>query len=249
VKSGGRLLISGRSGLDEERGDFWLAEEMGVHYIGPAPYTPDYIVPGEEIASLVDVEHTVSMLKGVQVSTGPGAQVLAWCGKPYFNRTWDHFCSHQYAPLEKVTDDPIILQKGNVIYMARPLFSEYAQFSRRPHRQIINACLRRLLPTPRVGECNLPVTAIVTVRQQGQDLIVHLLNYVPQRRSNLLDVLEDVIPLRDVQVSIRVDRPPAAVRQVPEDQQVPWRLQDGYVHFTVPILNGYQIVQLQDAVD
>jgi hypothetical protein len=247
LKSGGRLLISGRSGLDEARGDFWLAEEMGVHYIGPAPYTPDYIIPGEEIASFVDVERTVSMLKGLQVSPGPGTQVLARCGKPYFNRTWDHFCSHQYTPLEKVIDDPIILQKENVIYMARSLFSEYAQFSRRPHRQVIDACLRRLLPDPRVGKNNLPVTAVVTVRQQGQDLIVHLLNYVPQRRSSLLDVLEDVIPLRDVRVSIRSDRQPAAVRLVPEDQEIPWRLQDGYIHFTVPNLKGYQLVQMQEA--
>jgi hypothetical protein len=249
LESGGSLLISGRSGLDEQRGDFWLAEEMGVHFAGQAPFVPDYIVPGDGIAAQVDVKHTVSMLKGVQVNPGPGVEVLAWSGKPYFNRTWEHFCSHQYTPLEKVTDDPVILQKGKVIYMARALFSEYAQFSRRPHRQIIDACLRRLLPTPRVGKNNLPVTAVATVRHQGQDLIVHLLNYVPQRRSNLLDVLEDVIPLHDVHLSIRVDRQPYAVRLVPEDRELPWQWQDGYVEFIVPTLSGYQIVQLQEAGD
>jgi hypothetical protein len=245
IRSGGSMLMSGCSGLDEERADFWLAEEMGVHYAGPAPYTPDYIVPTEAIAQEVDVKHTVSMLEGVQITPEPGVQVLAWCGKPYFNRTWDHFCSHQYSPLEEKIDDPLIVQNGKIIYIARRLFSEYARFSRRPHRQIIDACLRRLLPDPRVGKHNLPVTAVITVRQQRRDLIVHLLNYVPQRRSDLLDVLEDVTPLHDVSVSIRHDGKPAAVRLAPEGLDLPWQWQDGYVQFTLPVLNGYQIVQIK----
>ena len=98
-----------------------------------------------------------------------------------------------------------------------------------------------------MGDHNLPSTAIVTVRQQGEDLIVHLLHYVHQRRGRTLDVIEDVLPLYDVQVSVRADRQPSAVRLVPEDEALEWSWEDGYVRLSVPRVDGYQIVQLVGA--
>ncbi|MCJ7623386.1 MAG: hypothetical protein MUO76_07770 [Anaerolineaceae bacterium] len=80
-------------------------------------------------------ENTVLYLSGVQIALEPGTQVLAHSGAPYFNRTWEHFCFHQYTPMERETDEPIITQKGNVIYIARPIFSDNAQLSRRPHER------------------------------------------------------------------------------------------------------------------
>ena len=133
--------------------------------------------------------------------------------------------------------------------MARPLFREYAVSSRRVHRQVLANCLQRLLPRPRVGAHNLPSTAIVTVRRQGWDLIVHLLHYVHQRRAQQgLNIIEDVLPLHDVEVSIRAERRPYAVRLVPEEAAIEWEWQDGYVRFHVPRVNGYQIVQLVDGM-
>ena len=228
--------------------DFWLAEEMGLHYAGKAPFAPDYLLPGEELAGKLDVEHTVCQLPGLRVKTEPGSQVLATAGAPYFNRTWDHFTSHQYSPLEKPTNEPLIVQNGRVIYIARPLFSDYAMVSRRPHRHIIDACIRRLLPQPWVGQHNLPVTAIVTVRAQGNDLIVHILNYVPQRRSRMIDILEDVIPLHDVQLSIRVEQVPTAAVLVPENEPADWTAEGAYIHIAIPRVCGYQMIQIKDAL-
>jgi hypothetical protein len=188
--------------------------------------------------------------------------VLARSGAPYFNRTWQHFCSHQYTPLDRPTDDPVVVQKGNVIYVARPLFREYAEAARRVHKQVLGNCLRRLLPRPRVGAHNLPSTAIVTVRtltprpplptptqpspvSTGEGtLLVHILHYVHQRRGRNLDVIEDVLPLHDVTLSVRTEQRPSTVQLVPEEQPVDWTWEDGYVRFTVPHLDGYQIVQV-----
>ena len=133
------------------------------------------------------------------------------------------------------------------ITIARPLFREYAETARVAHRQVIGACLRRLLPAPRVGAHNLPSTAIVTVRRQGADMIAHLLHYVPQRRGRQLDSVEDVLPLHEVALSIRTERRPQAVRLVPEGQTVEASWSDGYARFVVPHVAGYQIVQLVEA--
>ena len=187
--------------------------------------------------------------QGVRVTVAPGAQVLARAAAPYFNRTWEHFCSHQYTPMDRVTDDAVVVQSpdGAVIYCGRPLFSEYAESARRIHKQVLLNCIARLLDSPRIGSHNLPTTAQVTVRELGDDLIVHLLHYVHQRRGKGLDIVEDVIPLHDVQMSVRAGRRPSAVRLAPEGEPVAWEYDDGYVRFQLPKVEGYQIVQIAGA--
>lgn len=247
LAAGGRLIVCNRAGLDENIGDFALANEMGAHYVGAAPFAPDYLALADEISGGIEPTYHSCELPGVTLNVEAGVEVLAYSGAPYFNRTWQHFCSHQYTPMAGVTDDPIIIQKGNVITVARPLLSEYAESAKRVHKQVIGNCIARLLPQPRVGAHNLPSTAIVTVRQQNADLIVHLLHYVHQRRGKMLDIIEDVIPLHNVEVSIRAEREPSSVRLVPEDQAVNWRYENGYIYLNVPVVNGYQIVEILGA--
>jgi hypothetical protein len=56
-----------------------------------------------------------------------------------------------------------------------------------------------------------------------------------------------MIPLHNVEISIRAEREPSSVRLVPKDQAVNWRYQDGYVSINVPVVNGYQIVEISGA--
>jgi len=249
VRSGGRLLVCGSAGLDETGDNYRLADLMGADYGGPAHYAPDYLMLSDAIAQDIEPMAHSCELPGVRLLPHSGVEVLAYSGQPYFNRTWEHFCSHQYTPLQGQSDEAIIIQNGGVITIARPLFSEYAQSAKRVHRQVIANCLNRLLPQPRIGSHNLPSTAIVTVRRQGSDLIVHLLHYIHQRRGKILDVIEDVIPLHNVELSVRAGRGPAAVTLVPEHDDLVFSYDAGYVRFTVPMVRGYQMVRLAGAAD
>ncbi|HEX9118543.1 MAG TPA: hypothetical protein VGA61_20930, partial [Anaerolineae bacterium] len=246
LAAGGKLLVTGKSGLDEATGDFWLANEMGVHYAGPAPFAPDYLVAGTELSAGIEPMAYACEKQGERVTVAPGAKILARVAAPYFNRTWEHFCSHQYAPMDRVTDDAAVVESadGALIYCARPLFGEYAESARRVHKQVLLNCIDRLLEAPRVGKNNLPTTAQVTVRSLGDDLVVHLLHYVHQRRGKGLDVVEDVIPLHNVQVSVRVETKPSAVLAVPDGSPVEWDYAEGYVRFRLPQVHGYQIVHI-----
>jgi hypothetical protein len=246
LMAGGRLLATGQSGLDQERGAFLLGEQMGVAYRGLSEFSPDYIIVGPELGKGVEPMPHVCRMPGVDVVAETGTDVLARMGAPYFNRTWEHFCSHRYTPMEKATGVPIVTQKGGVIYVARPLFREYARSSQRVHRQILANCLSRLLPHPRVGEHNLPSTAVVTVRRRGADLVVHMLHYVYQRRGSL-DIIEDVLPLINIELSIRSDCEPSAVQLVPQEEPLAWDLRDGYVHVNVPRVYGHQALLLSGA--
>jgi hypothetical protein len=245
LASGGSLLVTGRSGLDEAAGDFALAAELGVHYRGPAEFAPDYLALEPALGAGIEPMAHVCQLPGVRIAVDPGAELLARSGAPYFNRTWRHFNSHQYTPMEAVTDEPVIVQNGRSIYVARSLFREYAVSARRVHKQVLANCLARLLPRPCVGASTLPSTAVVTVRRKQADLMLHVLHYVHQRRGQGLDVIEDVLPLHDITLHVRAARKPEAVRLAPDGQPVAWDWQDGYVRVALPRVDGYALVQLE----
>ena len=88
------------------------------------PTRADYLVLGPELSAAPGLAsepmNQVCEEPGVQVVAAPGAQVLARSGRPYFNRTWEHFCSHQYTPMAAASDDPIIVEnaQGDIIYCA-----------------------------------------------------------------------------------------------------------------------------------
>jgi hypothetical protein len=247
LAGGGSLLITDRSGLDAASGDFVLAEELGVYYQGPAPFAPDYLALEAALADGIESMAHVCELPGTMIAAAPGAEVLARSGAPYFNRTWRHFNSHQYTPMDAVTNQSVIVQNGRALYIARPLFREYAESARRVHKQVLANCLARLLPRRRVGAHNLPSTAIVSVRRRQADLLVHVLHYVHQRRGQGTDVIEDVLPLHDVALSVRAARRPEAVVILPDAQPVAWEWQDGYVRMTLPRVDGYALVRLVGA--
>jgi hypothetical protein len=112
---------------------------------------------------------------------------------------------------------------------------------------LIANCLARLLPRPRISAHTLPSAAVVTVRQRGDDLIVHLLHYMQQRRGDNLDVTEDVLPLHNIELRVRTERPPEDVRAVPEDQPLEYVWEDGYVLARAPVVRGYQSLQFTGA--
>jgi hypothetical protein len=71
-----------------------------------------------------------------------------------------------------------------------------------------------------------------------------LLHYIPERRGQEFDVIEDVIPLYNIRVSIRVPRTIRQVTCVPDRQALPWTIKNERLEFTVPEINGHQMVEV-----
>ncbi len=105
--------------------------------------------------------------------------------------------------------------------------------------------LKMLLPEP-VLTHNGPSTMLATVNEQSADnrWVVHLLHYIPERRSADIDIIEDVIPLHDVKLSVRAEGV-KSVTCVPEQQPLAFDSADGRIEFTLPKLNGHQMISIQ----
>jgi len=246
LAGGGGLLTTGRGGLTPD-GTAFALPEAGVCYEGDAPFSPDFVLPrGWLGAGLPATEH-VMYASGTRVSAAGDADVVADVIAPYFNRTPEHFCSHLHAPSSGEVVSPAVVQRGRCIYFAHPLFSLYRTHAPRWCKVMGLNALARLIPAP-VVRTDGPSSLHVTVLDQPAERrrIVHLLHYIPVRRGETFDVLEDVIPLQELALSVRSPGVVAQVTLVPEGTLLPFTFRNGYVEFTVPRVAGHQMICLQE---
>jgi Hypothetical glycosyl hydrolase 6/Beta-galactosidase trimerisation domain len=246
IKAGGAVLASGMSGMNlDASGVNWPA--LGVKALGMSPFTATYIRFGSSIAEGVAATDHVMYERGVRVSAMKGSKVLAEVIEPYFERTWEHFSSHAQtpAPMGGKSDYPAAVQKGRVGYIAYPIFAAYATYGNIPYRQLVEKMIKRLLPEPLV-EVDGPSSMEVTLTRQktpgGTRTIVHLLQYCAERRTANLDLIEDVVPVYDVMMSVKLSRKPKAVYVAPSREEIDFTWADGRATLMAPEVNGHAMV-------
>ena len=251
LDAGGALIASHMSGLRPD-GQGFASPRFGVEYIGPAPYSPDFLVPGETLRAGSGLNPTGYAMyeRGTEVAAASESDVLAEVEVPYFNRTWRHFCSHRHTPSAQRIGYPGIVRRGRVIYFSHPIFTMYQANAPLWCRKLLAAAVDLLLPQPALT-IQAPSSVIAALARQPEAgrQVLHLLHYIPERRGAAFDVVEDVIPLYNLPISLRVEGPVERVACVPQGACVPqealsFTQEDGRVRFTVPCLTGYQVIEV-----
>jgi len=245
VRGGGSLLASFESGLDDAKSAFSL-RSLGVQLKGDAPFSPDFILPKGPLASGLSRTEYVMYMKGKEVEPLSGSEVLASTVLPYFNRTWEHFCSHRHTPSAGKPGYPAIVRNGRAVYFAHPVFTQYHRNAPRWVKTLVGNAISLLLPEP-VLRLQAPSSTLVTVNGQPAEnrWVVHLLHYIPERRGQDFDVIEDVIPILDVKVSVAAPRRVADVLLAPQGGRLPFQARAGRVEFTLPRLEGHQMIAVE----
>ena len=260
LAAGGKLIASFESGLKPDRSDF-ATPEWGVTKTGEGPVDAngdlvrgrnfakgdyvDYLRAERALAGgLRDTEY-VTYMRGLEIEAGEGTEILARMVPAYFDRTWQHFCSHRQTPSSGEPAGPAAARTGEVIYFAHPIFRQYNQNAPRWCKQLLLNALDMLLPDP-VLRHGGPSSVLTAVNEQADEnrWVVHLLHYVPERRGQDFDVIEDVLPLYDIGVSLRLPGPVAGVRCVPGGETLAFKEAMGRLSFAVPKLEGHQMVEI-----
>ncbi len=260
LAGGGAIIASFASGMNGGQTAFSF-DSLGVRLVGEGPRDPsgalvrgreyaahnyaEYVMPREAVGmGLPPTEHVMTM-RGMLIEAKPGTEVLADVVASYFDRTYKHFCSHRQAPSSGRISHPAVVQSGSVIYFSHPIFSQYQTKAPRWCKQLFLNALERLLPDP-VVTVEAPTATIAALNRQPDQgrLVLHLLHYVPERRGEAFDVIEDVVPLYGVQVSIKTDAPVTRVALVPQTEAIDFDQRDGRVSFTVPKVEGHQMVEM-----
>jgi hypothetical protein len=181
----------------------------------------------------------------VRVTAVGSAKALAKVVEPYFDRSWRHFSSHFQTPPDKPSRFAAAVQNGRAGYIAYPIFTAFGRHGSGPFRLLVRNLLDRLLPEPLLRVA-APTGTETSVTRQGRRTIVHLLHYSPERRAENLDLIEDVVPLFDFPMSLKLDRAPRHVFTAPDETPVEFEYLAGRVNLRVPELRGHAMIVFEE---
>ena len=269
IALGGKLILSGESGLWKDRAEF--AFDLGAEYGSPSPCHPpereanrghDYLLPVPELrAPFVDVpqimyerSHRIRATSGISLG-----QIF----DPYFNRTWEHFCSHQHAPnREEPSGFDCGVRHGSLLYFSHPVFRHYRAYGAVAYREFIVKAILLFLGDTLTLSTNLLSTARISLTAQSEEKrhILHLL-YAPTvsrggkmqlSGGNLsggssIEVIEELPPLHDTEVTLRLPGPILSARTVPQGGDVPLEFDGDRVTLRLPEFSCHQMVEFQGA--
>jgi hypothetical protein len=257
---GGRLLLSGASGRTPED-DGW-AFDIGADDAGESEFQPDYILPAPEWRPEFVASPMVMYLRSRRIRATGGTS-LGDVYDPYFNRTYRHFCSHQHAPARpEPSGYHLGVRHGPIVYLAHPVFSIYRAYGAVALKAFVQRVLRRLLDDAPALESNLPSSARVTLMRQPEHrrCVLHLLHAVPMARGGTLEaagadtgvgrpveVIEDLLPLHDVRVAVRLPAPVRRVTLEPEGREIPFEKSEGRIAIRLDEVRGHRMVVFHEA--
>ena len=243
IKQGGKILCTGTSGISKESQDFEF--DFGIRFDGKSQYTPRYMRQEHKIQDVPQMD-LVLYQQGTQISvTHPETQVLASAVNPYFNREWNQYCSHRQTPPQLEKSSPVITQYQSTIYIAHPLFNDYADSGMQAYKKILQHCLKALDYQPLIS-AEAPSSLEVTIRKKNQDFILHFLHYIPVRKTPALDIIEDIIPLYNIPVTFHTKKTIRSITLVPEQENLSFTQENEHVTFTLPKIHGHQMICLQE---
>ena len=248
LAQGGRLLLTGRSGLSP---DGTYALPTGADWAGTSDMTGgDYLLPDPALRA-PGIDNPLFMYRPserLRVTTGTA---LGQVFDPYFDRTPRHFSGHVNAPSRPdPTGWPAAVEHGAILTAAHPVFTCYHTAGAVAMLDIALALIDRALGRPRMIDARLPRAGRATLRRhdgRGSD-VLHLLHATPALRGTLggqpIQPVQDILTLSDIPVSVAARAPVRAVTLVPEGDVLDHCMDAGRVHFTVPRLHGHQMVEI-----
>lgn len=243
LAKGGKLLASGKSGLYTDRDAF--AFDFGVDYVGQSSYNPGYIRPLFKMEGLYDTSYVIYS-EGEVTSLTTGT-MLANQENPYFNRTAEHFCSHRHTPNSEQVAGPGMSEGKDGIYINWQVFTEYAEKGSLILKRIVQYALDRLLSDNITLQTNLGAQGIVTLMEQKDQnrYINHLLYAVPVKRGAGIEIIEDLMPVYNIDVTLNLPKEIKNVYLAPQKTPIPFTCDNNKIAFTVEKIDCHQMIVLE----
>jgi hypothetical protein len=247
VKGGGRVLLSGLSGVGEKGFIF----DVGASWKGASPFqTGDYLLPIEALRAPGVNDPLFMYESGQRIEAEKGAS-LGDVYDPYFDRTRRRFSGHVNTPSQP---DPSGFasgsQKGGFTYVAHQVFGIYKRIGSVPMLEMIEQLVRHALGETQMIDAGLPRAGRATLRHQATEKrdVLHLLHANPVLRGLVrgdnVQPIQDLITLGDIEMSVGVTGAVKAVRTVPDGAALSFTQDGKRVAFTVPQLRGHQMVEI-----
>ena len=239
ANQGGSILFGYRSAL--HNGTFRL--DAGMQFRSEPVYAQDYLFP-RQIQLPFGNAPFLCYNGSMQIAATDG-HILCDTYEPYFDRTYAHYCSHLNTPARDYpSGNPAMVQKGNILYYAHPLCQMYYKDGAEVFKQLLRSAIYRIYrPLYRV---NIPSAGRTRLTYQPEEnrYIFHI-SYASPIRRGAVSVIEDIVPLTQVPVSLRLEQKVTSVSLLPQCQEIPFSWENGEVQFVIPRVECYQGIQIR----
>lgn len=230
VKDGGKLLCSGNSVYE-----ILDRVDLGTRNIKQNFYERNYLVPDIPLKSYKAVG-TFIIYTDSFVGECYG-QKIATMYNPYFNRTVEHFCSHMHAPVNYDSISSYVTTGKDGCYIPYKVFSDYAQNGELFQKEFVDEILKKLLGDKILAKTDLVSGGVIVLNRQETErrYILHLLYAPTILRGIKTQVIEDLIPIRDISVSLRLPEKILKIEYAPQKKAIDYTVTDGRIDFKTDI--------------
>ena len=134
-----------------------------------------------------------------------------------------------------------------VDYIAYDVFRDYAANGILIDKRMVQLALDLLLKGQKTAQASLPAQGVLTLMEQPAHnrYVCHLLYASPVRRGNGVEIIEDIIPLQNVALTLRLPRTIRRAYLAPQMTELPLTWNEDTVSLTVPRIECHQMVVLE----
>lgn len=244
IKNGGKLIVFGEGALDQSAKAFLF--DVGAIYLQKSKFKFDFTVVKSEVEKNMVKTPFLNYEAGLLTKPTTG-KVLASIREPYFNRTYGQYNGHRETPY-KLEDSPYpaIIRNGNVIFFAHHLDQLYYSHAVRMHRELVNNAIDLLYTSSNLKVSNLPSCGRISLLKQEKEnrYVVHLL-YAPALQRGEVMVIEDFLPVPDVEIQLKVDENIKKVYSIPEGKDLKFTKSGDNLRVKVPTFKMHTGVVFQ----
>jgi hypothetical protein len=256
VNNGGKIIMTGTAALDPATNQYNLTG-VPVRYIEPCPTTPSYLRLDDTLAGQTELATDYDYAfyeQAHRVEALPGSKSYGRLRRALFNRSWEHFVSHAHAPVGDDLNAPIVVEQGNILYFAAPLFGAFKEHDYWAYRAVAVNALNNFLPK-RFITVNGPGWAEVTLTTQpaGDDhgdhpaqQIVHIVVYHPRRSLQSVPHVDQSWATAGISIRVlRNGNPPQRVYIAPDMEPVPFTHEGDYTRIDLPPVRAHMVIVVE----
>ncbi|MFC3748236.1 beta-galactosidase trimerization domain-containing protein [Paenibacillus sp. GCM10012306] len=267
VENGGRLIVTGRSGLWDEQGrrrqGDLFAGLLGLKRSAELPAPLHYWQAGDELAGKLAFGQIRLQAWGTALQAElEGAETLAellepveevWADSRKRREDWRHYTTVGAAPAGNQVAAPAVTLhsygQGSVMYLNGDLFALYYLEGHRLIREWLDVCIEDIYPkATRMIQVQKPlhVEMVLNARRtdSGEELLVHFLNYFAQKRPGYVIHNEEIVPVQGISFQVAVPTKPTRVLLQPENTELAWKWDGSRAIIELPVLELHAIVQI-----
>jgi len=249
VAGGGGLVASFQTSLKDDQNRLndrpALGDVFGVAYQGTSLHLVSYVQPEGEILAAGNIPNLPLQVDAPAALVAPttARKVCSLVLPP--DEILDEKAGAFWPgtpPPESISEHPALTLnrygEGRVAYLSSEVFGGYWRTDSVNLKRLIARCVELVLPEGgKVIAVEAPPSVEVSLFQQGQNRIVHLVNYHAERRDRGTPNIEYVPVVNGIKVQLQSAREPQRVLQVPENEELTWEMRDGMLTLIVPQLN------------